>query len=224
MEVTLIRYTQDADQLAGEAAALCYKGKNPARSLEIALEGGHESVIEHAVFTFKIEGVSRALLAQLTRHRLASYSVQSQRYVHYLKGFDYVTPPKIVALGEDAVAEYDQQMATIHEWYVGWKEKLGKGEDGNEDARFVLPNACATCLLVTMNARELRHFFSLRCCTRAQWEIRELANEMLKLCKEVAPALFADAGPGCVRGHCPEGEKSCKKGKGNGKVQELARN
>ena len=213
MKVTLERYTVAPEGIAGEAAALCYNGKNPAKSLDVAMDGGHESVIEHAVFTFRVEGVSRALLAQLTRHRLASYSVQSQRYVNYLKGFDYVTPPKIVALGEDAVAEYDRQMATIHEWYVGWKEKLGKGEDGNEDARFVLPNACATCLLVTMNARELRHFFSLRCCSRAQWEIRHLARQMLALCQEVAPVLFADAGPGCVRGHCPEGEKSCKNDK-----------
>lgn len=211
MKVTLERYTVAPEGIAGEAAALCYNGKNPAKSLDVAMDGGHESVIEHAVFTFRVEGVSRALLAQLTRHRLASYSVQSQRYVNYLKGFDYVTPPKIVALGEDAVAEYDRQMATIHEWYVGWKEKLGKGEDGNEDARFVLPNACATCLLVTMNARELRHFFSLRCCSRAQWEIRHLARQMLALCQDVAPKLFADAGPGCVRGHCPEGEKSCGK-------------
>lgn len=213
MKVTLERYTVAPEEIAGEAAALCYNGKNPAKSLDVAMDGGHESVIEHAVFTFRVEGVSRALLAQLTRHRLASYSVQSQRYVNYLKGFDYVTPPKIVALGEDAVAEYDRQMATIHEWYVGWKEKLGKGEDGNEDARFVLPNACATCLLVTMNARELRHFFSLRCCSRAQWEIRHLARQMLALCQDVAPKLFADAGPGCVRGHCPEGEKSCKNAK-----------
>lgn len=216
MKVDLIRYTIDPDELSGEAAALCYNGKNPEKSLDVALDGGHESVIEHAVFTFRVEGVSRALLAQLTRHRLASYSVQSQRYVNYLKGFDYVTPPKIVALGEDAVAEYDRQMATIHEWYVGWKEKLGKGEDGNEDARFVLPNACATCLLVTMNARELRHFFSLRCCARAQWEIRHLARQMLIKCQEVAPVLFADAGPGCVRGHCPEGAKGCGKGQKNG--------
>lgn len=213
MKVTLERYTVAPEEIAGEAAALCYNGKNPAKSLDVAMDGGHESVIEHVAFTFRVEGVSRALLAQLTRHRLASYSVQSQRYVNYLKGFDYVTPPKIVALGEDAVAEYDRQMATIHEWYVGWKEKLGKGEDGNEDARFVLPNACATCLLVTMNARELRHFFSLRCCSRAQWEIRHLARQMLALCQAAAPKLFADAGPGCVRGHCPEGEKSCKNDK-----------
>ena len=102
-------------------------------------------------------------------------------------------------------------MNTIHAWYCGWQEKLGKGEGSNEDARFVLPNACTTRMMVTMNVRELRHFFSLRCCSRAQWEIRAVANEMLKLCKSVAPALFADAGPGCVRGHCPEGEKSCGK-------------
>ena len=170
---------------------------------------GHDSVLEHASFTFGIEGVSRVLLAQITRHRLASFSVQSQRYVSYESGFGYIVPPKIEALGAEAVAEFEQQMDTLHQWYTRWQEKLGTGEGGNEDARFVLPGACETRMMVTMNVRELRHFFSLRMCTRAQWEIRALANEMHRLCMEVAPGLFADAGPGCVRGHCPEGPKSC---------------
>ena len=146
-----------------------------------------------------------------TRHRLASFSVQSQRYVSYEKGFGYIVPPKIEALGEDAVAEFERQMDTMHQWYTGWQEKLGAGEGGNEDARFVLPGACETRMMVTMNVRELRHFFSLRMCSRAQWEIRALATEMHRLCMEIAPALFADAGPGCLRGACPEGEKSCGK-------------
>ena len=137
--------------------------------------------------------------------------VQSQRYVSYENGFGYIVPPKIEALGEEAVREYEQQMDTLHQWYTGWQEKLGTGEGGNEDARFVLPGACETRMMVTMNVRELRHFLSLRCCHRAQWEIRALAIGMLKICKEVAPALFSDAGPGCLRGHCPEGEKSCGK-------------
>jgi thymidylate synthase (FAD) len=100
-------------------------------------------------------------------------------------------------------------METLQEWYHEWQKKLGEGEEGNEDARFVLPNACETRILMTMNVRELRHFFSLRMCSRAQWEIREMARQMHRLCLEVAPALFRDAGPGCLRGKCPEGEKSC---------------
>ena len=170
---------------------------------------GHDSVLEHASFTFGVEGVSRVLLAQLTRHRLASFSVQSQRYVSYENGFGYVMPPKIAALGEEAQTEYRRQMDEMHAWYCAWQEKLGAGEGSNEDARFVLPGACETRLMMTMNVRELRHFFSLRMCSRAQWEIRALATEMHRLCMEVAPALFADSGPGCLRGACPEGSKSC---------------
>lgn len=213
MRVELIRYTPDPEMLAGEAAALCYNGKNPERSLKHAMGNGHESVAEHASFTFLIEGVSRTLLAQITRHRLASFSVQSQRYVSYESGFGYIIPPKIKALGEEAVAEFERQMDVMHEWYIRWRDKLGTDESGNEDARFVLPGACETRLMVTMNVRELRHFFSLRCCNRAQWEIRTMALEMLRLCKETAPMLFANAGPGCVRGDCPEGARSCKKTK-----------
>ena len=212
MIVKLIRYTVDAEELAGSAAALCYDGKNPKRSLKVALDGHHESVMEHTTFTFQVEGISRVLLAQLTRHRLASFSVQSQRYVSMEDGMGFVIPPKIIDLGDTAINEYVEQMHTMHRWYKEWCFKLGGGKDALEDARFVLPGACTTKLIMTMNARELRHFFSLRCCTRAQWEIRQLACTMLELCKDVAPMLFADAGPGCVRGACPEGAKSCMKG------------
>lgn len=212
MTVKMIRNTLCPDLLAGEAAALCYNGKDPWKSLDVAMEGHHESVLEHATFTFLVEGVSRCLLAQLTRHRLASFSVQSQRYVSMVDGMDYVMPPKIIDLGDDAINEYVAQMETMHRWYKEWVYKLGGGRDALEDARFVLPGACGTKLIMTMNARELRHFFSLRCCSRAQWEIRYLANEMLMLCKIKAPTLFEDAGPGCVRGACPEGNKSCGKG------------
>jgi len=171
---------------------------------------GHESVLEHVSFTFLIEGVSRVLLAQLTRHRIASFSVQSQRYVSYADGFGYIIPPAIAALGEDAVAEYEGQMAQMQSWYEGWQKRLGDaGEKSNEDARFVLPNACETRILMTMNARELRHFFALRMCSRAQWEIRQMATSMFEQCCRVAPAMFRDAGPGCLRGACPEGAKSC---------------
>ena len=170
---------------------------------------GHLSLLEHAVFTFGIEGVSRSLMAQITRHRIASFSVQSQRYVALDEGFDYVVPPAIAALGEEAVAEYGAQMELVGQWYKAWREKLGANRAANEDARFVLPNAAATRMILTMNARELSHFFTLRCCGRAQWEIRAVAWRMLELARREAPALFDLAGPACFRGECPEGAMSC---------------
>ncbi|MBR5874520.1 MAG: FAD-dependent thymidylate synthase [Oscillospiraceae bacterium] len=205
MKVTLL--DRPDPTVCATAAGMCYNAKDPWKALLNAMAGGHESVLEHCKFSFMIEGVSRALLAQLTRHRIASFSVQSQRYVSYKDGFDYVTPPAILALGADAEKRYHNQMEMMHMWYCEWLQN----DVTPEDARFVLPNACATKLVVTMNARELRHFFSLRCCNRAQWEIREMADEMLRICKENAYSLFADAGPGCVRGACPEGKHSCGK-------------
>lgn len=223
MKVEMIRHTLSPEEVVALGARLCYSKARVDDLLEKVsqrdqtdfvhkiMDMGHDSVLEHASFTFAIEGVSRTLLAQITRHRVASFSVQSQRYVSYEKGFGYIVPPKIEALGEEAVAEFERQMDTMHQWYIQWQEKLGAGEGGNEDARFVLPGACETRMMVTMNVRELRHFFSLRMCSRAQWEIRSLANEMHRLCMEVAPALFENAGPGCLRGACPEGEKTCGK-------------
>jgi len=220
--VALVRHTADPEALTALGARLCYAGGDVDRLLSLIEEKdqkafvekimsmGHESVMEHVSFTFLIEGVSRVLLAQLTRHRIASFSVQSQRYVSYADGFGYIVPPAIRALGEEAVEEYEQQMAQMQSWYEGWQKKLGDaGEKSNEDARFVLPNACETRILMTMNARELRHFFSLRMCSRAQWEIRSMATAMFEECCRVAPAMFRDAGPGCLRGACPEGAKSC---------------
>jgi len=227
LNVRLIRHTLSPEEVVALGARLCYsrariddlttrvEKQDQTEFCRRILDMGHESVMEHASFTFGVEGVSRVLLAQLTRHRLASFSVQSQRYVSYEKGFGYIVPPKIQALGEDAVAEYERQMDQMHAWYTAWQEKLGTGEGSNEDARFVLPGGCETRLMVTMNVRELRHFFSLRMCSRAQWEIRALAAEMHRLCMEIAPALFADAGPACLRGACPEGEKTCGKMKEN---------
>ena len=223
MKVVLVRHTLSPEEVVALGARLCYskarvddllervEAKDQTDFVHKIMGMGHDSVLEHASFTFGIEGVSRTLLAQITRHRVASFSVQSQRYVSYESGFGYIVPPKIEALGEDAVAEFEQQMATIHQWYTDWQKKLGTGEGGNEDARFVLPGACETRMMVTMNVRELRHFFSLRMCSRAQWEIRALAAEMHRLCMEVAPTLFENAGPGCLRGACPEGEKTCGK-------------
>ena len=223
MKVVLVRHTLNPEEVVALGARLCYskarvdnllekvEAKDQTDFVHKIMSMGHDSVLEHASFTFGIEGVSRTLLAQITRHRLASFSVQSQRYVSYEKGFGYIVPPRIEALGEEAVAEFERQMDTMHQWYTQWQEKLGTGEGGNEDARFVLPGACETRMMVTMNVRELRHFFSLRMCTRAQWEIRALAHEMHRLCMEIAPALFENAGPGCLRGACPEGEKTCGK-------------
>ena len=222
LKVILLRATPDPDEIVALGARLCYaqadveslrervEAKDQQAFVERVMERGHLSVTEHASFTFAVEGVSRALLAQLTRHRIASFSVQSQRYVSMADGFDYVVPPSISALGADAEAEFVRQMEQMHAWYCQWQEKLGgAGESANQDARFVLPNAAATRLLVTMNARELLHFFELRCCNRAQWEIREMAWQMLACCREAAPALFAHAGPACVSGPCPEGKNTC---------------
>lgn len=222
--VKLIRYTPAPEELIAMAGKLCYSAadlddlgegvaeRDQTKYLSRLSEMGHYSTFEHASFTFGIEGVSRSLLAQITRHRIASFSVQSQRYVALgddENGFDYVVPPRIAALGEDAEAEYHAQMAQMNAWYQAWRKRLGTGEASNEDARFVLPNAAATRMLVTMNARELLHFLSLRCCNRAQWEIRSVAWQMLALAYEAAPALFGKAGPGCLRGACPEGRKCC---------------
>ena len=223
LKVILLRHTLAPEETVALAAKLCYSrssienlkdkiSRNDQTAfIEKLMNMGHESVMEHASFTFGIEGVSRSLLAQITRHRIASFSVQSQRYVSYENGFGYIIPESIIALGEESVRQYQQQMDTIESWYTGWQQKLGKGEKSNEDARFVLPNACETRIMVTMNVRELHHFFSLRMCSRAQWEIRKLAEEMFLLCFRTAPSLFADAGPACLRGRCPEGEKSCGK-------------
>ncbi len=228
LRVQLVRHTYNPQELVALGARLCYaggtldslvekiSGSDQEAFVQKVMGMGHDSVLEHASFTFLVEGVSRVLLAQLTRHRIASFSVQSQRYVSYQSGFGYIVPPAIRALGEEAVAEYEGQMAQMQQWYEGWQQKLGNaGEKSNEDARFVLPGACETRVLFTMNVRELRHFFALRMCNRAQWEIRAMAQQMFEQAYPVAPALFADAGPGCISGPCPEGARSC------GRLQEV---
>lgn len=226
LHVELLAHTPIPDEIIANAARLCYSNSSIAqlgesmdeeqrkKFIRRLTEYGHFSPIEHASFTFGIEGVSRALLAQITRHRLVSFSVQSQRYVNKSgeNAFDYIVPPAIAALGEEATNKYADQMATMQGWYEQWVKDLGSaGESSNEDARFVLPNACETKMIMTMNARELLHFFRLRCCNRAQWEIRALAYQMLRLCHKVAPELFAHAGAACVFGACSEGKMSCKK-------------
>jgi len=222
-KVELLAHTPDPENTIAVAAKLCYSDadiavikegveqKDVSGYIRMLLRLGHQSPLEHASFTFGIEGVSRALLAQITRHRIASFSVKSQRYVGLKDSFQYVIPPAIEALGAEAVARYEEQMRTMAEWYKDWQGLLGTGEKSNEDARFVLPNASETKMIVTMNARELMHFFALRCCNRAQWEIRDVAWQMLALVDKVAPTLFADCGPGCIKGACPEGKMTCGK-------------
>ncbi|OQB24643.1 MAG: Thymidylate synthase ThyX [Firmicutes bacterium ADurb.Bin182] len=218
LNVRLLSCTKEPIVTIALSGKLCYspsgigelkqsvQSGSPEAFLDKLLDSGHLSPIEHASFTFGIEGVSRALLAQITRHRIASFSVQSQRYVK-MDEFNYIVPPSIGTLGEEAEREYGRQMRLMHEWYLEWMKKTGAAED----ARFVLPNAAETRFIVTMNARELLHFFNLRCCNRAQWEIRKLAFAMLALARREAPALFCEAGSSCISGSCPEGRMSCGK-------------
>jgi len=198
MQVTLLSCTANGDNLAAVAAAVCYASEPNLSVLKKTIDSGHESVIEHVSFTFKIEGVSRSLLAQLTRHRIASFSVESQRYVD-MRNVQYVVPESIKK-NPVCLKLWKNLMDEISDAYSAFVD----AGIPKEDARSVLPNAACTSIVLTMNARELRHFFSLRCCNRAQWEIRRLADEMLKICRERCPVLFASAGPGCVSGHCPE--------------------
>lgn len=231
MKVKLEAYTRDADAVCGMAAKTCISeeiqhlrapdtGEPIPRttSLRMALALNHESVAEHANFTFSIEGISRACSHQLVRHRLASYSQQSQRYVK-MDDFDYVIPESIkdsdkriwMTSWEDWILMFKAYNSLMYEIQKTYEMMIDAGIP-EEDARYILPNACTTNIVVTMNARELRHFFRLRCCTRAQWEIRELANKMLELVKEVAPILFENAGSSCkATGRCPEGVRSCGK-------------
>ena len=214
MKVTLINHTKDPDRICAAAAQSCYSEKGAkelfdgtseakaAKMIGKVVDMGHLSVVEHAHFTFSIEGVSRALTHQLVRHRVASYSQQSQRYVS-MEHAEYVVPPTISADPESKEA-FSRAMDDAWRAYRELATKVPK-----EDARYVLPNACQTNITVTMNARELWHFFKLRCCRRAQWEIRLMAWKMLTEAKKAAPVLFAEAGPGCFRGPCPEGDYSC---------------
>ncbi len=238
-KVTLLAYTPSPEHTIAAAAKLCYSSSDiatlnegltdekAASFVEMLAEIGHESPIEHAAFTFGIEGVSRSLLAQITRHRIASFSVQSQRYVKE-NNFAYVTPPEIEA-EVDALAEFEAAMKMAEESYhkitnilsskyekeyisIGKDEKTAKRmaeKRAIEDARFVLPNAAETKMVMTINARSLMNFFRHRCCNRAQWEIRAVADQMLTLVLKVAPELFKKAGPPCVAGPCPEGKMSC---------------
>ena len=216
MKVELLFHTPDPERAIATAARLCYAPVGAPELLETMpedrvekvlntiLSSGHFSTLEHASFTFAIEGVSRALTHQLVRHRVASFNQQSQRYVKFKDSIETIKPSSIA---ENATANeiFDTAIAQVTEAY----KQLLSLDIPAEDARFLLPNAAETKIVVTMNARELHHFFSLRCCNRAQWEIRELAWAMLDLVKPIAPRVFAHAGAPCVSGPCPEGKMSC---------------
>ena len=215
MLVQLLTYTPNPEQVVAAAARLCYSdssieqllGQEPkqiAKLLRKILDLGHFSVLEHASFTFGIEGISRACSHQLVRHRIASFSQQSQRYVSHEEQFDAVIPES-VREHQALLERFETHMQTTHELY---RDLMAAGVPA-EDARFVLPNAAGTKLVMTMNARELHHFFALRCCRRAQWEIQAMAKEMLQLARVASSLLFAEAGPGCLKRPCPEGAMTC---------------
>lgn len=230
LKVILLRHTPNPEETVAMAAKLCYspagitalrekiEAKDQKTFVEKLVKMGHMTPIEHSSFTFAIEGISRACSHQLVRHRLASYSQQSQRYVSKKAGFDYIIPPSIK---KDKVlkSKFLSFMEEAQEAYNTMVNKLNDkgltGESANQDARFLLPNAAETKIMVTMNARELLHFFRQRCCNRAQWEIRRMAEEMLKIAKGIAPTIFHKAGPGCLYAPCPEGDYSC------GKIKEV---
>ena len=267
LKVKIIAHTPEPDKVVAQAGKLCYSTvgvdeitqklteEEIARYVNMLASIGHESPLEHVSFTFAIEGISRACTHQIVRHRIASYSQQSQRYVK-LEQFEYIIPPAIEknpeakrifieAMERDQKA-YDELVDLLLEDILIDKHAADYGscireilkenpdvapdrskvldlyaekffedyrkaeKQAIEDARYVFPNACETKIVVTMNARSLLHFFNVRCCNRAQWEIREMATEMLKECKKIAPALFKKAGPDCVYGKCGEGKMSCK--------------
>lgn len=243
MKVELITHTPNPEKIVSAAAKLCYSQVGTADILEGLTDDkvekfidklaslGHESPIEHVSYTFAVEGVSRVLTHQLVRHRIASFSQQSQRYVK-LEQFEYIMPP-MIEKSQKAKAIFTAAMAEDQKHYNDLTEELEKTYFENfvaegmsekkakrtaekkaiEDARFVFPNACETKIIFTMNARTLMHFFKHRCCDRAQWEIRDMADKMLAQVKQVSPTLFKYAGPNCVSGPCPEGAMTCGKAK-----------
>ena len=218
MKVELLSYTKNIEEIIFSAISQCYSSDSAFNSLKKITEekkdklikkiisSGHHSTVEHGSFTFSIEGVSRVLTHELVRHRIASFSQQSQRYVKFKNGkFDYVIPPE-VSKNSKLKKEFQKKILELGDFY----QKLLDNNIKAEDARFILPNATETKIVVTMNCRSLLNFFKLRMCLRAQWEIRELAQKMCKTCKEKAPNIFKNAGPPCISEKiCNEGEFSC---------------
>lgn len=241
LKVKLISYTDNPEKLIAQAAKICYSPVgvdeieksldkvSTEKFIEMLMDIGHESPIEHVSFTFAVEGVSRTLTHQLVRHRMASFSQQSQRYVK-LEQFDYIIPPSIEknemareifikAMKEDQ-QHYGEIVDILYSENLellisrGIDEKLAKSKAEKksiEDARYIFPNACETKIVFTMNARSLFNFFKHRCCNRAQWEIQAMAIEMLRLVRGVAPTLFKFSGPNCLNDNCPEGKMTCGK-------------
>ena len=218
MNVKLLRYTPEPDKTVAMSARLCYSpigaaeledklsDEQIAKLVKQLARMGHVSTFQHVTFTFAIEGISRVCTHQLVRHRIASYSQQSQRYVKE-HDFETITPPSIAA-NPAAKAKFDALCKEIQDAYNEWTDAGILAED----ARYILPNAAETKIVVTMNARSLLHFFELRCCNRAQWEIREMANKMREEVKKVAPIIFMNAGPTCETSRtCHEGKMSCGK-------------
>ena len=216
MHVELLYHTPDPERAIATAARLCYAPVGAAELMETMppervesvlttiMGSGHFSTLEHASYTFAIDGVSRALTHQLVRHRIASFNQQSQRYVKFTNGLETVKPGS-VADDPEASRVFDEAIEAAIAAY----ERLLEAGIPAEDARYLLPNAAETKIVITMNVRELLHFFELRCCNRAQWEIRELAHRMLELARPTAPFIFGDAGAPCVHGACPEGKMTC---------------
>lgn len=216
MNVELLQYPDNPERAVATAARLCYAPVGAKELMETMppervqsvlstiMKSGHFSTLEHVSYTFAVDGVSRALTHQLVRHRLASFNQQSQRYVKFTEGVETVKPDT-VSHNEEANRIFDEAINAVLEGY----QKLLDAGIPAEDARYLLPNAAETKIVITMNIRELLHFFSLRCCNRAQWEIREMAHRMLALVKPTAPYIFMDAGAPCVRGICPEGKMTC---------------
>lgn len=232
MKVTLLAHSPEPEKMVAAAAKLCYSPadidtvmdglteEKTANFIDMLASIGHESPTEHVTFTFGIEGVSRSLLAQITRHRMASFSVQSQRYVRE-KMFEFVLPPEIESVPEAKEAflrameedqrHYEALTDILKKKHMETMDPKAAEKKAIEDARFVLPNACVTKMICTMNTRSLMNFFRHRCCNRAQWEIRQLAELMLREVVKVAPHLFVKAGPPCYKGTCPEGKMTCGK-------------
>ncbi len=216
MDVQLLYHTPDPERSIAAAARLCYAPVGAAelletmsdeavrRVLKTIITSGHTSALEHASYTFAIDGVSRAMTHQLVRHRLASYNQQSQRYVSYAEDPSFIVPPDVAADPERRQAF----LSACADAFMAYRAMIESGV-APEDARYLLPNAMETKIVVTMNIRELLHFFELRCCKRAQWEIREVALRMLDLAEPTAPYIFVDAGPSCRRGQCREGKMTC---------------
>lgn len=218
LKVQLIAYTPQPERVVALAARLCYSAlsgdalqkdlqdQKVEKLLDQVLSRGHHSVLEHATFTFLLEGVSRVTTHQLVRHRIGcSFSQRSQRYVRE-EGPRFIVPWGL----EGDLQGREEFLQACEAGYREYERLLQKGYR-EEEARYVLPQAMESRLLMTMSARALHHFFHLRCCNRAQEEIRTLARTMLKLVRDVAPGLFQKAGPFCVQGECPEGPHSCGK-------------